>query len=66
MLASCHVVGQQCAQVRQAAAATGAVVTELPAGSQVSVVKREGSWIIVARGGKQLGYVEERSLLALQ
>ena len=54
------------ADVHQSAASTGAVITQLPAGTQVAIVRREGGWIIVARDGKQLGYVEEKALLALQ
>jgi hypothetical protein len=41
-------------------------VTELPAGSQVTLVQSEGQWVIVARDGKRIGYVEERTLLRLQ
>jgi WD40 repeat protein len=54
------------ATVRQAAAPTGAVVTELPAGTQVAVVKTEGGWTIVARDGKQLGFVDDKQLAKLQ
>jgi uncharacterized caspase-like protein len=54
------------ATVRQTAAANGAAVTELPAGSQVTLVQTEGQWVIVARDGKRVGYVEEKSLLRLQ
>jgi WD40 repeat protein len=53
-------------QVRQSAAATGVAIVELPAGAQVTIVKRESGWIIVARDGKQLGYVQQEALAPLQ
>jgi WD40 repeat protein/uncharacterized caspase-like protein len=52
--------------VRQTAAATGAAVSELPAGSQVTLMQTEGQWVIVARDGKRIGYVEGKSLVRLQ
>jgi len=52
--------------VRTSPAAASAAVTELPAGAQVTMIKNEAGWVIIARDGKQLGYVEERSLLRMQ
>lgn len=54
------------AAIREAAAANSPVVIELPAGSQVRVVKTAGGWTLIARDGEALGYVESEALLRLQ
>jgi WD40 repeat protein len=51
--------------VRQSAAAHGVAIIELQAGSQVTLVQAEGQWVIVARDGKRIGYVEEKALARL-
>jgi hypothetical protein len=53
-------------QVRRAASATAPVVTELAPGSQVTLVKTASGWVIIARDGKELGYVQESALARLQ
>ncbi|MCK1389036.1 caspase family protein [Bradyrhizobium sp. 21] len=52
--------------VRQQPDATSGASIQLTAGAQVAIVRREGGWIAIARDGKQLGYVEERAVAALQ
>lgn len=51
--------------VRETAASTAVALTELPAGTQVAILKRENGWVIIARDGKQIGYIEDKALLAL-
>ena len=43
----------------------GAVVTELPPFSTVTLVKSEQGWVLIAKDGKALGYVAERTLRKL-
>jgi WD40 repeat protein/uncharacterized caspase-like protein len=45
---------------------TAAVVAQLPAGSQVRVIETDNGWVLIARNGQKIGYVEEKDLLALQ
>jgi WD40 repeat protein/uncharacterized caspase-like protein len=52
--------------VRQSPEPGAPAVTELAAGTSVVLIRGESGWVIVARDGKRLGYVEERSLLRLQ
>jgi uncharacterized caspase-like protein len=52
--------------VRQTAAAAGAAVTELQVGTLVTLVQVDGQWVIIARDGKRVGYVEERVLARVQ
>lgn len=52
--------------IRQSAAMTAAATGELEAGTQVTLVETQDGWAIVAREGRRLGYVEERSLATLR
>jgi Bacterial SH3 domain len=52
--------------VRQTANASAPVVLQLPPGSQVYLVDTAGDWVLVARDGKKLGYVERTALAKLQ
>ena len=54
------------ATVRSAPDARSTAAAQLPAGAQVAIVRREGGWTVVVRDGKELGYVEESALVALQ
>lgn len=54
------------AAVRQTGASNAPAIVQLPAGSQVAIIQRQGPWILVARDGKQIGYVEEKALATLQ
>jgi WD40 repeat protein/uncharacterized caspase-like protein len=52
--------------VRQFASAASAAVIELKPGMQVRVMETSGGWILVAREGKKLGYIEARTVAGLQ
>jgi WD40 repeat protein/uncharacterized caspase-like protein len=52
--------------VRQTASSVAPVVVQLAPGAQVVLVETSGGWVLVARGGKRLGYVEAKTLLRLQ
>ena len=52
--------------VRQNASSVAPVVVQLAPGAQVVLVETSGGWVLVARGGKRLGYVEAKTLLRLQ
>jgi hypothetical protein len=52
--------------VRQTANDSAPVVLQLPPGSQVYLVDTAGGWVLVARDGKKLGYVERTALAKLQ
>jgi uncharacterized caspase-like protein len=60
-----HVVTTSTA-VREAASGGAAVVIELTPGMQVTLVETDGGWVLVAREGKRLGYVEQKALARLQ
>jgi hypothetical protein len=47
------------------AEASGAVVTQLPPGTQVRLVETKDGWTLIARDGIALGYIDEKYLLAL-
>jgi WD40 repeat protein len=52
--------------LRQQPDATSAASIQLSAGAQVAIVRRQGGWVVIARDGKQLGYVEEKAVATLQ
>jgi uncharacterized caspase-like protein len=52
--------------VRQSASATGQVVTNLGVGVQVRLIQSGNGWSLIARGGKKLGYVDQKALAVLQ
>ena len=52
--------------VRQSAHDTAPRVVELGAGSQVYLVESSDGWALIAREGRKLGYVDAKSLVALQ
>jgi uncharacterized protein YgiM (DUF1202 family) len=52
--------------VRQAANASSSAVTELKPGTQVRLMETSGGWLLVAREGKRLGYIEAKTVLGLQ
>jgi hypothetical protein len=54
------------AQVRQSASETAPIVIQLTAGTQVRLMESAGGWVLVARDGKRLGYVEEKAVASLQ
>jgi hypothetical protein len=54
------------ATVRQTADGKAAAVIELAPSTQVRLVETAGGWVLIARDGKRLGYIEGRTLLALQ
>jgi hypothetical protein len=54
------------ASVKSGMDPTAAIVTQLPAGSQVRVIETKNGWVLIARDGQKIGYVEEKDLLALQ
>jgi WD40 repeat protein len=41
-------------------------VAELPAGAQVRVVETSNGWVLIAREGRRLGYIQVKSLATLQ
>ena len=51
--------------VRQTADPLAPIITELQAGIQVALVETVQGWMLVARDGKQVGYVEESALARL-
>jgi WD40 repeat protein/uncharacterized caspase-like protein len=52
--------------VLQSADATAPAVMDLAPGTQVTLVETTGGWVLVARSGKKLGYVQQSTLLTLQ
>jgi hypothetical protein len=52
--------------VRRAANATGPAVMQLSPGQQVILVESAGGWVLVARDGKNLGYIEAKALAKLE
>jgi hypothetical protein len=52
--------------VRQTTGESTPVVMQLSPGQQVVLIESAGGWVLVARDGKKLGYVEEKSLIRLQ
>jgi WD40 repeat protein len=52
--------------VRQSASATSGAVVELSPGMQVRLIETSGGWMLVAREGKKLGYIEAKAVLGLQ
>src|SRR5262249_13440529 len=60
-----HVVTAPAA-VRQAASDQAPVVRQLKEGVQVRVIETSAGWVLIARDGHKLGYVEASALLELQ
>jgi WD40 repeat protein len=54
------------AAVHSTASESTPTVVELSAGTQVRLVEASGEWVLVAREGKRLGYVQANALLGLQ
>ena len=54
------------ARVREAPKGDASVVTELTAGTQVQLVETAEGWVLIARDGKKLGYLEVKELARLQ
>ena len=52
--------------VRQSASAASGAGIELAPGTQVRLIEASGAWILVARDGKKLGYIDARSVAGLQ
>jgi uncharacterized caspase-like protein len=52
--------------VRQTASGAASVVVQLTPGQQVVLIESANGWVLVARDGKRLGYVEEAALARLQ
>lgn len=52
--------------VRPTASSAAPTVIELQPGTQVRLVETASGWVLIARDGKKLGYVEEKVLLNLQ
>ena len=50
----------------KSASATAPVVLELKPGAEVRVIQGGDGWNLIARDGKELGYVEAKTLLTLQ
>ena len=50
----------------KSASATAPVVLELKPGAEVRVIEGGDGWNLIARDGKELGYVEAKTLLTLQ
>jgi WD40 repeat protein len=54
------------AELFETASRGGQVKRQLKRGEQITLIKAEGGWAYVAKGGKPLGYVEEDKLLQLE
>jgi len=54
------------ASVRENSGGTGAVTEQLTPGAQVVVMEGADGWVLIARDGRKLGYVEEKTLARLQ
>ena len=54
------------AEVRESGGSGARVTERLAAGTQVVVIELAGGWVLVARDGRKLGYVEEKALARLQ
>jgi uncharacterized caspase-like protein len=52
--------------VKASAADTAVTVTHLTPGTQVRLIQTAGGWVLVARDGKQLGYVQSNAIAGLQ
>jgi WD40 repeat protein len=52
--------------VRQSASATSGAIIDLKPGTQVRLMEISGAWILVARDGKKLGYIDAKSVAGLQ
>jgi hypothetical protein len=52
--------------VHEAPGADSTTVLQLAPGAQVVLVETANGWMLIARDGKKLGYVEEKALLRLQ
>jgi WD40 repeat protein len=52
--------------VRQSASAGSSAVVELKPGTQVRLMETSGGWLLVAREGKKLGYIDAKAVLGLQ
>jgi Bacterial SH3 domain len=50
---------------RALANGTATVVMQLSPGQQVILIERAGGWVLVARDGKNLGYIEAKALAKL-
>ena len=61
-----HVVVLSFAEVHAVAGASTAVVQKLPSGTLVRLVETTSGWLLIAKDGQKLGYVEEKALLKLQ
>ena len=52
--------------VRQTASETAPVVVQLTPGTQVRLVQTTEGWVLIARDGKALGYVDAKALATMQ
>lgn len=52
--------------VRRTASGTAALVVNLAPGTQVRLIGTAGGWVLIAREGKKLGYVEAKALAMMQ
>jgi uncharacterized protein YgiM (DUF1202 family) len=53
-------------QVRQSIGDNAPVVIELAPGTQVRLIETASGWVLIAREGKKLGYVNANTLATLQ
>ncbi|MCP3402131.1 MULTISPECIES: hypothetical protein [unclassified Bradyrhizobium] len=60
------VVSASAAHVFESANSAGVIVQKLPAGTLVSMVKNSDGWALVARDGKEIGYVAFSLLAPIQ
>jgi hypothetical protein len=52
--------------VRQTASEAAAAVIQLTPGTQVRLIQITEGWVLIARDGKQLGYVDAKALATIQ
>jgi uncharacterized caspase-like protein len=52
--------------VKTTASDTGVTVTHLPPGTQVRLIETANGWVLIARDGQKLGYVESNAIAGLQ
>jgi hypothetical protein len=53
-------------EARPSPSFSASVTLHLSAGTQVVLMQASGGWVLIARDGKRLGYVEEKMLARLQ
>ncbi len=65
MVAGTHMLTDH-TKIRQFGTGAAVEIAELPAGAQVRVIQTKGEWVLIAREGNVIGYVEAQKLKAMK